>query len=140
MLKKIIVTLCFIGISILYGQKNKTTFGLQYKPILPVKVLNVEDLVINENGYNVIVSPILGHNFGGIIRWGITDKLAFESGLSYVRRNFNTIANLDDTLSGTLNFGVVNYEIPCQGLFYVRLSKKFYMNAATGFSLNFRAI
>ena len=121
------------------GQKTKVSFGLQYKPILPLKVLNVEDITLNENGYNATISPLLGHSFGGIIRWGFTDKIALESGLSYVRRNFNMDITLDDTLSGNGEFGIVQYEIPFQGLFYVRLSKRYYMNAATGISLNFRA-
>ena len=137
--KKIFITFCFIGFSMLYGQKSKTTFGLQYKPMIPIKVLNVEDILINDEGFDATISPVLGHNFGAIIRWGFTDKIAFESGLSYVRRNFNLDVTLDDSLSGSLQYGVVNYEIPFQGLFYVRLNKRFYMNAATGVSLNFRA-
>jgi hypothetical protein len=139
MYRKLIIIICFIGVSILYGQKSKVTFGLQYKPIVPIKVLNVEDIVLNENGFDATISPVLGHNFGAIIRWGGSNKIAFESGLSYVRRNFNINISLDDSLSGSLQYGVVNYEIPFQGLFYVRLSKQFYMNAATGISLNFRA-
>lgn len=130
-----LISLCISS----FGQKTKVTFGLQYKPILPLKVLNVEDLVIDENGYNATLSPTLGHNFGGIIRWGFTDKIALESGLSYVRRNFDMDITLNDTLSGKGDFGIVQYEIPFQGLFYVRLSKRYYMNAATGFSFNFRA-
>ena len=48
-------------------------------------------------------------------------------------------ALLNDTLSGELDFSIVTYEIPVQALFYVRLSKQFYMNVATGLSINFRA-
>ena len=139
MIKKTILFLLFIGFSVSYSQKSKTTFGIQYKPILPVKLLNVSDLVIDENGFDATISPILGHNFGGLIRWEFTEKLSMESGLSYIRRNFRMDATLDDTLKGSLEYGVVNYEIPFQALFYVRLGKRYFMNVASGFSMNFRA-
>ncbi len=139
MIKKIILLLSLSLPLFVLSQKGMTTFGLQYKPLIPISVLNVEDLVLQEEGYNVVVSPLLGHNFGAIIRWGITNTLAIETGLTYSRRNFNLIANLDDTLSDESDFGLVTYEIPIQGLFYVRLGKEWYMNAATGFSMNFRA-
>lgn len=121
------------------SQKGVITFGLQYKPILPLKILNVSDLELSENGLDVTISPQLGTNFGAIIRRGFTRSLSLESGINYNRRNFKMEATLDDTLSGKLNFGVVTYEIPIQGLVYVRLSKQFYMNVATGLSINFRA-
>lgn len=139
MLKQILLILLVFISLVTFGQKGLTTFGLQYKPLIPVTALNVEDLILEENGFNVEISALLGHNFGAVIRWGITNTLALETGLNYARRNFNLNANLDDTLSGSSNFGIVTYEIPIQGLFYVRLSKEWYMNAATGFSMNFRA-
>jgi len=126
---------CKVGSS----QQGVTTFGLQYKPLVPITVLNVEDLVLNEEGYTVSISSLLGHNFGAVVRWGITNKLAIETGLNYSRRNYLLDAVLDDTLRGSTEFGIVTYEIPIQGLFYVRLSKTWYMNVATGFSFNFRA-
>ena len=132
--------LCFIVCSFSsFSQKGVTTFGLQYKPLVPITVLNVENLVLNEEGFTVSISSLIGHNFGAVIRWGFTNTLALETGLNYSRRNFNLDAVLDDTLQGSTDFGIVTYEIPIQGLFYVRLSKTWYMNAATGFSMNFRA-
>ncbi len=139
MFKKTILLFFFSSFLFGYAQKGVTTFGLQYKPLIPVNVFNVEDLILQEEGYKVEVSSLLGHNFGAIIRWGITNTLAFETGLTYSRRNYNLTASLDDTLNDNSDFGLVTYEIPIQGLFYVRLSKSWYMNAATGFSMNFRA-
>lgn len=99
----------------------------------------MEDLNLEEDGFTATVSPLFGHNFGAVIRWGINNTLAIETGLNYTRRNFDLEANLDDTITGSSQFGVVTYEIPIQGLFYVRLSKEWYMNAATGFSMTFRS-
>ena len=135
----IIIALFLIGLSSINAQ-TKTTFGLQYKPILPIKALNVTELNISEEGMNVTLSPLLGLNFGAVIRWELLDKLSLETGLNYNKRNFKMEAMLEDTnISGSLDYSIITYEVPIQALFYVRLSKQWYMNVASGFSINFRA-
>ncbi|MEZ7901446.1 MAG: outer membrane beta-barrel protein [Flavobacteriales bacterium] len=134
-----VITLIFIGL-ISVNAQSKTTFGLQYKPILPIKVLNVTELKLSEKGMNVTLSPKLGLNFGAIIRWELLEKLSLETGLNYNKRSFKMEAILEDTaVSGSLDFSIITYEVPIQALFYVRLSKQWYMNVASGFSINFRA-
>jgi hypothetical protein len=134
-----VITLIFIGL-ISVNAQSKTTFGLQYKPILPIKVLNVTELKLSEEGMNVTLSPKLGLNFGAIIRWELLEKLSLETGLNYNKRSFKMKTILEDTaISGSLDFSIITYEVPIQALFYVRLSKQWYMNVATGFSINFRA-
>ena len=134
-----VITLIFIGL-ISVNAQSKTTFGLQYKPILPIKVLNVTELKLSEEGINVTLSPKLGLNFGAIIRWELLEKLSLETGLNYNKRSFKMKTILEDTaISGSLDFSIITYEVPIQALFYVRLSKQWYMNVATGFSINFRA-
>ena len=134
-----VITLIFIGL-ISVNAQSKTTFGLQYKPILPIKVLNVTELKLSEKGMNVTLSPKLGLNFGAIIRWELLEKLSLETGLNYNKRSFKMKTILEDTaISGSLDFSIITYEVPIQALFYVRLSKQWYMNVATGFSINFRA-
>lgn len=140
-IQKYIVTisLVIIGLTSMYAQ-NKATFGLQYKPILPIEKLNVTELNLSENGLNVTLSPELGLNFGAVIRWELIDKLSLETGLNYNKRSFTMEAMLEDTaLSTSLEYSIVTYEVPIQALFYVRLSKQWYMNVATGISVNFRA-
>jgi hypothetical protein len=133
------IALIFIGLYSINAQ-SKTTFGLQYKPILPIKSLNVTELKISEDGMNVTLSPELGLNFGAVIRWELLDKLSLETGLNYNKRNFKMNATLKDTaVSGSLDYSIITYEVPIQALFYVRLSKQWYMNVASGFSINFRA-
>ncbi|MFQ3336841.1 MAG: hypothetical protein ACI9E3_000849, partial [Flavobacteriales bacterium] len=82
-----VITLIFIGL-ISVNAQSKTTFGLQYKPILPIKVLNVTELKLSEKGMNVTLSPKLGLNFGAIIRWELLEKLSLETGLNYNKRSF----------------------------------------------------
>ena len=133
------IILCLFSLHFAYSQEGVITFGLQYKPILPFKILNVSDSELEGAGLAGTISPTLGHNFGAIIRRGFTKNISLEAGLNYNLRNFKVNTTLDDTLDGELNFGVVTYEIPIQALVYVRLSDQFYMNVATGFSMNFRA-
>ncbi|MEN8929420.1 MAG: outer membrane beta-barrel protein [Flavobacteriales bacterium] len=137
-LYNLVTAVILMGFLSVNAQK-KTTFGLQYKPILPIKALNVSDLVIAENDLDITVSQTLGLNFGAVIRWELVNKLSLETGLNYNRRNFTMDASFKDSVSATIDYSIITYEIPVQALFYVRLSKKWYMNVATGISVNFRA-
>ena len=105
-IKKYIVTiiLVIIGLSSINAQA-KTTFGLQYKPILPIEALNVTKLNLAENGLNVTLSPQLGLNFGAVIRWEILEKLSIETGLNYNKRSFTMDAMGTVWAEGRERFG-----------------------------------
>jgi hypothetical protein len=123
-----------------FTQKGVTTFGFQYKPILPIEFFSVKTLALTNTDFSATISPQLGHNFGAIIRWGLSKSISLETGVNYVKRNFkmdNSVKSTSVNSSGT--FGITGYEIPFQGLVYVQMSKNSFLNVASGISTNWIA-
>lgn len=141
MINKTNIALFFVLCSLsMFSQKGVTTFGFQYKPILPVEFFNVKKLDLTNGNFSSTVAPKFGGNFGAIIRWGLSKSVSLETGLNYVKRNFEMTNQVKST--GTFSsgkFGIVGYEIPLQALIYVQMSKKSFLNVASGISTNWIA-
>ena len=119
------------------AQKGLTSFGLQFKPIVPVSYFNAGPVNLNDSIVNIEIKQKLGYSMGMIIRHNITNLISFETGINYVRRNYSIAAKSKvNTLDDQLDFGFVNYEIPLQALVYVQLSRNLYMNVSSGIGLN----
>jgi hypothetical protein len=114
---------------------------VQYKPLIPFKYFTPSTNVVTEN-YQTTVAPRLGYSYGMVVRRGITNTIAIEFGVNYIKRNYritlDSVPQLNTIIDET-SFGLVSYEIPIQGLFYVRLFDNVYMNGASGLSVNFFA-
>ena len=119
----------------LYAQERTVTVGLQAKPIFPVKFLKTGAQTVSQNGVDFTVTPKLGYSGGMVIRWGFTKTVSLETGINYVKRNYN-LEFKTDTFTGSSNFGIVNYQIPVSALVFIRLTDKLYMNASAGLSLD----
>ena len=131
----IILTVLLAGKST--AQERVTTFGLQLKPIIPIQFFDAgkQEKIVNNIEY--INNPRMGMSFGMVIRKGFTKSLSLETGINFLRRNFDlTINDPDSAFSGTSQFRLVNYEIPVLGLVYVRLNRQMYMNVAGGVSFD----
>ncbi len=123
-----------------FTQSNIVTVGFQYKPIIPSGFFGAGEFKGSEEFLDFTVTPTLGYNYGMVIRRGITDRLSLESGISYIRRNYELeIIDNDSNFTSKSDFGMVGYEIPVQGLLYVRLGENMYMNNAFGMSFDFYA-
>ena len=119
------------------AQKGLTSFGLQFKPIVPVSYFKAGPVNLSDTIVDVEIKQKFGYSMGMVIRHNITDLISFETGINYVRRNYNIAATSKiGTLDDQLEFGFVNYEIPIQALVYVQLSKNTFMNVSTGIGLN----
>ena len=95
------------------AQERVTTFGIQLKPIIPVEFFNAGKQEQRENGIEYLNQPKLGMSFGMVIRKGLTKNISIETGLNFLKRNFDlTINDPDSSFSGTSDFSIVNYEIP----------------------------
>jgi hypothetical protein len=118
-------------------QERVTTFGLQLKPIIPVEFFSAGKQEVNNSDFQYTNQPKLGMSFGMVIRKGITKNISIETGLNFLKRNFDlTINDLSTSFSGTSDFSIVNYEIPLLALVYVELSRNIFMNVSGGFSLD----
>jgi hypothetical protein len=142
----VINRITYIGLFLLlpffaHTQKGMYTFGIQYKPLIPFRYFTPSTNQIVDN-YQTTVSPRLGYSYGMVVRRGITNTIAIEFGVNYIKRNYGiTLDSVPQQLNviDKTNFGLVSYELPIQGLFYVRLFEDIYMNGASGLSVNFFA-
>ena len=115
---------------------DRFVLGLQYKPILPTRYFGMNPVEGSEGPLKVSIENRFGHAFGMLVRANITNRFAYEFGINYVRRNFGMNAEHTDLgLTDQSKFAMISYEIPNQGLIYIRLDKGWFMNAAFGVSL-----
>lgn len=134
---KIIFILFFYFAFNANSQNSKTTFGIQYKPIIPAEYFNAADLSESSASYNFSLNPKYSNSFGMVIRRQINKTFSVESGLNYTQRNFKlSITNSAINLSDFTTFGMRSYELPLQFLTYVRASENWHLNIAFGISHN----
>lgn len=113
-------------------------FGLQFKPIIPFGFVGDRPFELKEEQFESTVSPAFGYYYGGIVRVGLTKLLAIETGISYIKRNYNVEYRVPDSnVVATEKMGFVSFEVPLDLLVYIQLGKQFYMNASGGASANF---
>jgi hypothetical protein len=117
------------------AQNKVTTVGIQLKPIFGTSLFGTGPLEIENAGFKYSIRQNTGFSGGMIIRKGFEKNVSLEFGINYCRRNFGVQSQLVDTTSN-LQFTVIGYEIPVSGLFFVRLSERWFMNVSGGFCLN----
>ena len=119
------------------AQEKVTTFGIQLKPIIPIDFFGAAKQEKTRNSITYTHQPKLGMNFGMVIRKGLNKNLSVETGLNFLKRNYDLVINdAPSSFTSTSDFSVVNYEIPVLLLVYVRLGRKFFMNVAGGSSFD----
>lgn len=140
-MNKGLIILYFITSSFLVSaQEGILSFGIQYKPIFSNKFIGAGESLGEVEYFSVVRTPKFGHSFGMQIRRGFTKMFSYETGINYVKRNYSIVCNDEqNSLNSEFDFGLVGYEIPNQLLIYIRLGENFYMNTATGISLNWFA-
>ena len=118
------------------AQKGVTTFGLQYKPIIPNRIIGTFEQEFNQDQFESTVKQRIGHSYGMVVRVGLTKNISFETGINYTKRNFGLNFSVPDSnLAEEGRLGVVSYEIPVSGLVYIRLGENFYINTSLGVAL-----
>lgn len=112
--------------------------GVQYRPLIP-NTLSVRDYDDFEGSkLNGSVTPSLGNSFGMVIRYNFTKNIALETAVNLIQRKHRiTLQTNDGTANDESVFGIRSYELPIEGLYYVRLADRFYMNIMSGISFNF---
>lgn len=119
------------------AQERVTTFGVQLKPIIPLQFFDDGFQEQSIDGIDYMSDSKLGLSFGMVIRIGLTKSLSLETGINYLRRNYSLNINEPDSgFSSSSKFRLVNYEIPVQGLVYVRINRNMYMNVSGGVSFD----
>lgn len=140
-----LMLMCFMSAD---AQENVTTFGIQFKPIIPSVFFRkdgfksteiFQDLKRNTNPtLNVDMTPRNGSSFGMVIRRGLNKRFSIESGINMITRNYTINASLSDTsITWAHDVKWITYEIPTQLLVFIRLGEKTFLNAAGGMAFNF---
>ena len=134
--------LFMVSISSVFSQAHRTKpenfFGLEIKPLIPFGLVGDKPFNIEEGNFKTKISPTWGYSYGGVIRVGLTELLAIETGINYTRRNFKAEYSVpDSSLTGNDKLGFVSFNIPLNLLIYVKLGNQFYMNVSGGASGNF---
>jgi len=121
----------------LFSQEKVTTFGIQLKPIVPIDFFNGGKQEKTTNNIEYVNEPKFGMSFGMVIRRGLTNNLSIETGLNFLKRNYDlTINDPEASFSSASDFSIVNYEIPILLLAYVQLGRNTFMNVAGGGSID----
>lgn len=120
------------------GQKGITTLGMQYKPIIPNRIIGTYEQDFSVDNFQSSIQQKLGHSFGMVIRQGITNVVSFETGLVFTQRNFRLNFAVEDSgYAAQDKVGIIGYEIPLKGLIFIRLGEGLFMNTAIGASFNY---
>ncbi len=135
MLKHIVLCCIVLFQSLAYAQNKVTTVGVQIKPIFGASLFGTGPVEINDAGFNYTIRQNTGFSGGMLIRKGFQKNVSLEFGINYCRRNFGVRSQFADT-SSSLQFTIIGYEIPVSGLFFVRLSERWFMNVSGGLCIN----
>lgn len=136
MQKKLSTLLLFSCISSgIFAQLNTTQFGFSFKPIFPSKYLRTGPKEFSDKNINYKLSQNSGYSAGVLIRRGITKKLSGETGILYVKRNFDLALN-DSSYTDNGSFSIIGYEIPVSALVFIQLDEKLWMSTALGASID----
>lgn len=122
-------------ISSAVAQDNVTTFGLSYKPIFPSSYFRTGPIDFADKNINFQLTQRSGFSGGGLVRHGISNRISFETGILFTKRNYD-LKITDTTFSAVNSFKIIGYEIPLNALVFVQLGQRLWMNAALGGSID----
>ena len=131
----------FFSVNAQLGREERfeSFFGFQVKPLFPSSFIGAENHFFSNQGYNVEIKQKVGYSFGGVVRVALTDFIGIETGINFNQRFYQFNMSIPDSnISLVDNFGFVQYDIPLNALFYVKMTKKWYMNAALGPAVGYK--
>lgn len=121
-----------------FRRKPENFFGLQVKPLIPLGLVGDKPFDIKEGNFKSTISPKFGYSYGGVVRVGLTELLAIETGINFTKRNFRADYSIPDSnLTASDDLGFISFNIPLNLLVYVKLGNQLYMNVSGGASVNY---
>lgn len=142
-MKKLLVILLCLWALPTFAQVNKipppSYFGLHVRTLFPTQFIGTNTLSLEKDGFYSTISQRVGYSFGGTVRAGLTDLIAIETGINFNQRYYDISFSVPDSnVSGTSDLAFIEYDVPLNALFYIRLSEKWYANASMGLALTFK--
>lgn len=112
--------------------------GVRIRPIIPTVITQREFKTIVSDSLTAEMRPQITGSYGVLVRYNFNKSLAIEFGLDYTRRAYNLeIMRTGSSQLDKTQFGIINYEIPLQALYYVKLDDKIFANILAGTAFNF---
>lgn len=142
-MKIYLIILSFLLCSSSFSQDAKQNppsyFGLQVRPVLPTNFIGDKELSLSQDGFESTIVQKMGYSFGGTVRVGLTKLIALETGINFTQRHFDITMAVPDSNAYDINTMVfIEYDIPLNALFYIQLSKSWFMNASIGFAVTYK--
>lgn len=141
---KSIFIILFCAVSVLsFGQKRKkerfpSYFGIVAAPVIPNNFIGAVHTEIQDSTGSMTTDfhNKWGFTFGATIRIGLTKNISLETGISQVRRIYNVGVSIPDSnIFDSQKLAFINYDIPLNALFYVKMTERWYMDASLGLSI-----
>lgn len=121
-----------------FQTKPENYFGLHVKPLIPLGLVGDKSFVIKSDNFKTTISPLFGYSYGALVRIGLSELLAIETGINYTKRNYKSSYSLPDSNIYTHDeVSYVSFDMPINFLVYIKMSKKIFMNVGVGASLNY---
>lgn len=120
-------------------EKFPSYFGFQIRPTFPTRFIGEPNLTLKQNEFETTIAQKMGFSVGATVRAGVTKLIAIETGINFTQRNFDLTMDVADSnihAENTMRF--IEYDIPVNALFYIQLSRKFYMNASLGVNICYK--
>ena len=120
-------------------EKYPTYFGIQIRPVLPTQFIGKPSQTLQNENYKTTINQLTGYSFGGTVRAGFTNTLAFETGIHFIQRNYHvSMAVTDSNVYAKNDLSFIAYDIPLNLLMYVQMSEKIYMNGSLGIVCSYK--
>jgi hypothetical protein len=114
-------------------------FGIQLRTVLPTSFVGNPTTEVKKDLLKASITQTPGYSFGGIVRVGLTELIALETGINFTQRHFKLNGSIADSgiyVSNSLDF--IQYDLPINGLIYIKLSKTTFANASLGVTAGFK--
>jgi hypothetical protein len=131
--------LWFYGLTSLCSAQNGIrAFGVQFKPIFPLAVVNTEEksVVDNSSDTRLNINQKSGYSVGAVIRIGLAKRFSMETGIHVINRYYDFKMTGKDVPATDASLSLRSFEIPAIGMVFVRLGEQLYMNAAGGITFD----
>jgi hypothetical protein len=119
--------------------KLPSYFGVQVRSIIPTNFVGNPITTLQKDGLQASLQQTIGYSFGGIVRVGLTELIALETGINFSQRYFKVQGSIADSgIYVTNQLGFIQYDLPLNGLIYIKLTKRFFANASLGVTAGFK--
>ena len=122
------------------SKNSDKQFGINTGAIIPINYFGAGPLELESNNSQITLSSKIGYHFGMMIKTNYNKKFSVESGINFLRRNFDLSGSSDKTGDeDNADFGYISYGFPTKAIVYIQLSDKSFLNTSVGASLDFYA-